>query len=109
MPLSYSYSNFDEGDKELSNFAKALALPVRIAIIRIIMENNNAVNREILWEIPFNIETINKHVAELKNLGILKVQGFKGHITYSIDESLFEHMAYRFAELFKHTRIFSAN
>lgn len=104
MPLSYSYTNFDDNDKELSNFAKALALPVRVAIIRIIIEHNNVVKREMLYEIPFNIETINKHVAELKNLGILKVYGIKGNVNYSIDESLFDQMAYRFSLLFKSAR-----
>ncbi|MFC0518139.1 helix-turn-helix domain-containing protein [Mucilaginibacter angelicae] len=104
MPLSYSYTNFDDSDKELSNFAKALALPVRVAIIRIIIEHNNVVKREMLYEIPFNIETINKHVAELKNLGILKVYGIKGNVNYSIDESLFDQMAYRFSLLFKSAR-----
>ncbi|WP_121812846.1 hypothetical protein [Mucilaginibacter kameinonensis] len=104
MPLSYSYTNFDDNDKELSNFAKALALPVRVAIIRIIIEHNNVVKREMLYEIPFNIETINKHVAELKNLGILKVYGIKGNVNYSIDESLFDQMAYRFSMLFKSAR-----
>jgi len=104
MPLSYSYTNFDDSDKELSNFAKALALPVRVAIIRIIIEHNNIVKRETLYEIPFNIETINKHVAELKNLGILKVYGIKGNVNYSIDENLFDQMAYRFSVLFKSAR-----
>ncbi|QEM12194.1 helix-turn-helix domain-containing protein [Mucilaginibacter rubeus] len=104
MPVSYSYTNFDDNDKELSNFAKALALPVRVAIIRIIIEHNNVVKREMLYEIPFNIETINKHVAELKNLGILKVYGIKGNVNYSIDESLFDQMAYRFSMLFKSAR-----
>lgn len=104
MPLSYSYTNFDDSDKELSNFAKALALPVRVAIIRIIIEHSNVVKREMLYEIPFNIETINKHVAELKNLGILKVYGIKGNVNYSIDESLFDQMAYRFSLLFKSAR-----
>lgn len=104
MPLSYSYNNFDDSDKELSNFAKALALPVRVAIIRIIIEHNNVVKREMLYEIPFNIETINKHVAELKNLGILKVYGIKGNVNYSIDENLFDQMAYRFSVLFKSAR-----
>jgi transcriptional regulator with XRE-family HTH domain len=104
MPLSYSYTNFDDSDKELSNFAKALALPVRVAIIRIIIEHNNVIKRETLYEIPFNIETINKHVAELKNLGILKAYGIKGNVNYSIDENLFDQMAYRFSVLFKSAR-----
>jgi predicted transcriptional regulator len=93
-------SKFSHSDNELANFAKALALPVRVAIIRIIMANGNSITKENFHAIPFNHETINKHIAELKNLGIIKASGYKGNIRYCVDGGLFDRMANRFSMLF---------
>ncbi|MDN3583711.1 ArsR/SmtB family transcription factor [Mucilaginibacter flavus] len=98
--MPFSDSKFSNADNELANFAKALALPVRIAIIRTIMLNGNTITKENFYEIPFHHETINKHIAELKTLGIIKASGYKGNIKYSIDEHLFDSMAVKIAQLF---------
>ncbi len=90
---------FSQTDNDLANFAKALALPIRVAIIRTIMANGNSITRENFYDIPFHHETINKHVAELKNLGIIKASGYKGNIKYCVDESLFNQMAAKFTLL----------
>jgi predicted transcriptional regulator len=94
-------SKFSNTDNELANFAKALALPVRVAIIRLIIANGNSITKENFHTIPFNHETINKHIAELKTLGIIKTAGHKGNIRYCVDEGLFNQMANRFASLFR--------
>jgi len=93
-------SKFSNTDNELANFAKALALPVRVAIIRLIIANGNSISKENFHTIPFNHETINKHIAELKTLGIIKTIGHKVNIRYCVDECLFSQMANRFSSLF---------
>jgi predicted transcriptional regulator len=98
--MPFSDSKFSNADNELANFAKALALPVRIAIIRTIIINGNTITKENFYEIPFHHETINKHIAELKNLGIIKASGYKGNIKYAIDEHLFDTMTLKIAQLF---------
>ncbi|WP_184550622.1 ArsR/SmtB family transcription factor [Mucilaginibacter sp. FT3.2] len=102
-------SKFSNTDNELANFAKALALPVRVAIIRLIIANGNSITKENFHTIPFNHETINKHIAELKNLGIIKATGYKGNIKYGVDDCLFSQMANRFAVLFSGTNNWAAN
>ncbi|SEM62160.1 DNA-binding transcriptional regulator, ArsR family [Mucilaginibacter gossypiicola] len=102
--MSYFNLKFSDRDNELANFAKALALPVRIAIVRIIMTNNNSISKEILYTIPFNHETTTKHLAELKRMGIIKAHGLRGSIKYSLDEQLFKQMANGFAMLFESMR-----
>ncbi|GGA94572.1 hypothetical protein [Mucilaginibacter rubeus] len=104
--MPYFNLKFSNTDNELANFAKALALPVRIAIVRIIIANDNLVPKESLYSIPFNQETITKHIAELKRMGILKACGLRGSIKYSIDERLFRQMADGFAMLFESIRRF---
>ncbi|MFC0514825.1 ArsR/SmtB family transcription factor [Mucilaginibacter angelicae] len=104
--MPYFNLKFSNTDNELANFAKALALPVRIAIVRIIMANGNSVSKESLYSIPFNHETITKHLAELKRMGIIKAHGFRGSIKYGLDEQLFRQMADGFAMLFESLRTF---
>lgn len=98
--MTFIDSKFSNTDNELANFAKALALPVRVAIIRMIIANGNAITKDNFCEIPFHHETINKHLSELKTLGIINITGHKGNIKYNVDAHLFEQMACRFAYLF---------
>lgn len=88
-------------DSELSRFARVLALPVRVFIIRTIIENGFSINREALHATNFNAETINKHVSELRSLGLIKANGAKGNITYSIEQNWFKQMSVRFSALFE--------
>ncbi|HMG11172.1 MAG TPA: helix-turn-helix domain-containing protein [Mucilaginibacter sp.] len=94
-------TNLNFNDNELSQFARALALPVRVFIVRTIIENGFSINRDALYTTSFNIETINKHVSELRSLGLIKANGVKGNITYSIEQSWFEQMSIRFSSLFE--------
>lgn len=104
MPyFNLKFSNTDNG---LANFAKALASPVRVAIFRTIVTNGNLVSRENLYTIPFDHETINKHLADLKRLGVIKAQGIRGSVKYCIDEELFSQMAGEFTTLFDNIRLF---
>jgi transcriptional regulator with XRE-family HTH domain len=94
-------TNLNFNDNELSQFARALALPVRVFIVRTIIENGFSINRDALYTTSFNIETINKHVSELRSLGLIKANGAKGNITYSIEQNWFEQMSIRFSSLFE--------
>lgn len=94
-------TNLNFNDNELSQFARALALPVRVFIVRTIIENGFSVNRDALYTTSFNTETINKHVSELRALGLIKANGAKGNITYSIEQNWFEQMSIRFSSLFE--------
>ena len=94
-------TNLNFNDNELSQFARALALPVRVFIVRTIIENGFSINRDALYTTSFNTETINKHVSELRSLGLIKANGVKGNITYSIEQNWFEQMSIRFSSLFE--------
>lgn len=91
-------------DVALSNFVKALALPVRIGIVRFILENGNAVKREQFSEIPYNRLTVNQHINELKHLDIVQVELVDKENIYSINESVFIKMSNHFLNLFEPIR-----
>lgn len=93
-------ANINEKDSSFSAFARALALPVRVQIIRLIIENGFAINREELYVADFARETINKHLSELRSLGVLRMEGSKGHVTYNIDQNWFTQMITEFLSFF---------
>lgn len=99
MKLSEKY--LTKKDIDLANFAKAIALPVRVCIIRLIIENGNEASRVKLHEIPFNQLTVNQHLADLKHLGILR-SARKGRVNvFMVNEDVFINMSNNFLTLFE--------
>jgi ribosome-binding protein aMBF1 (putative translation factor) len=88
-------------DFELSQFARVLALPIRVFIIRMIIENDNSISKQQLYSHAFTEQNINKHLLELKAAGILKISGAKGKITYSIDQNMSKQIAESFTNMFQ--------
>lgn len=99
--MSKSQIRFSEGDISLAEFAKAIALPVRIAILRRIIASGNELRRAGFDPIPYNPESVNKHLSELRALGIIKVSGGRGDLVFSVDDQLFNQMANSFIHLLK--------
>lgn len=97
--MSFLNSRFIDNDTELSNFADALASPARVAIVRFIAANGNAITPEDFDNIQLTPETVNEQVAELKSLGILNVKAHNNSLAYSIDQSLFNQMSNKYAAL----------
>ncbi|QEM06467.1 helix-turn-helix transcriptional regulator [Mucilaginibacter rubeus] len=95
-------SKFTETDSELARFARILALPVRVYIVRMIIENGNSISKKEICDGPFEMENLLKHMAELKLTGIIKASGTKADTIYSIDIALFNQMVSRFFSLFDH-------
>lgn len=97
--MSLLNSRFIDSDNELSNFADALASSARVAIIRFIAANGNAITPEDFDSIQLTPGIVNEHVTELKNLGILNVKKNNDSLAYSIDQSLFNQMSNKYAAL----------
>jgi transcriptional regulator with XRE-family HTH domain len=100
MSMPSLKSKFTETDSELARFARILALPVRVYIIRVIIEHDNAISKREICNVPFEMENILKHIAELKLMGIIRLSGTKADPVYSIDIPLFNRMLSRFSSLF---------
>jgi ribosome-binding protein aMBF1 (putative translation factor) len=88
-------------DLELSQFARALALPIRVFIVRMIIENGNSISKQALHTGVFSADNINKHIMELKSVGILKINGVRGQITYSIDQNVSKQISDSFTNMFQ--------
>lgn len=99
-PMSLLHAHFSEIDTQISAFARAIALPIRVFILRMIAENGNCLTKQAVYASSLNAKTINKHIQELRGLGIIKVRNVRSEATYCIDEKLFEQMSVNFSQFF---------
>lgn len=60
---------------EQASLFKALAHPARLRILQYLSETNNCITGDISDEIPLGRTTVNQHIKELKEAGLIQ-----GHI-----------------------------
>ncbi|MFD3001485.1 ArsR/SmtB family transcription factor [Pontibacter toksunensis] len=76
---------FTNTDLVLAKYAKALAHPARVAILRILLERQSCICGDIVEELPLSQSTVSQHLKELKEAGLIKgdIDGKK--VCYCID------------------------
>ena len=91
---------FTEEQNKLSNMAKALGHPARIAIIQYLIEENACVNGAFVKEIGLAQATISQHLRELKDAGLIKgtIQGKK--MQYCINSQNWAEVEHAFRAFF---------
>jgi DNA-binding transcriptional ArsR family regulator len=91
---------FSVRDNRLSKFAKALAHPARVAILKILLKRNSCICGDIVEELPLSQSTVSQHLKELKDAGLIKgeIEGVK--ICYCIDEAEWKKARQNLDELF---------
>jgi DNA-binding transcriptional ArsR family regulator len=85
---------------------KALAHPARLAILQYLAETKVCMTGDISDELPLSRTTVNQHLAELKNAGLIqgRVDGVK--VNYCLDPERVCELGKVFGEFFeliKHT------
>jgi DNA-binding transcriptional ArsR family regulator len=77
---------FSVKDNRLARYAKAMAHPARVAILRILIRKQACICGDIVEELPLSQSTISQHLKELKEAGLIKgdIEGAK--VCYCIDE-----------------------
>jgi DNA-binding transcriptional ArsR family regulator len=83
-----AYSKIDLFETELSSASvlfKALAHPARIAILQYLAETKVCMTGDICDELPLSRTTVNQHLKELKDAGLIQgtVDGVK--VNYCLD------------------------
>ena len=91
---------FEKEIVHLSNFAKALAHPARIAILKILIERKACICGDIVNELPLSQSTVSQHLKELKEAGLIKgdIDGVK--VCYCINVEKWEEAKKELAVLF---------
>lgn len=87
-------------DNKIAKYAKALAHPARVAIIKFLIKKQTCVCGDIVDELPLSQSTVSQHLKELKEAGLIKgnIDGVK--VCYCIDEKEWENAKLYLTTLF---------
>ena len=92
---------FTQKEQDLASFAKALAHPARIAILKVLAEKNECICGEIVDILPLAQSTVSQHLKELKNAGLINGSIDGPRSCYCINWKAFEKFNADFNSLFE--------
>jgi DNA-binding transcriptional ArsR family regulator len=81
---------FTVKDNRIARYAKALAHPARVAILRILAKRQSCMCGDIVEELPLSQSTVSQHLKELKEAGLIKGDIEGARVCYCIDEKEWE-------------------
>ena len=78
-------SEFSVKENKLAKYAKALAHPARVAILKLLAAKATCQCGDIVEELPLSQSTVSQHLKELKEAGLItgEIEGAK--VCYCID------------------------
>ncbi|HAN65807.1 MAG TPA: transcriptional regulator [Chitinophagaceae bacterium] len=79
-------ATYNKKDILLATYAKALAHPARIAILKLLLKRQACVCGDIVEELPLSQSTVSQHLKELKEAGLIKGEIEGVSVCYCIDE-----------------------
>ena len=77
---------FSAKENRLAKYAKALAHPARIAILKFLATQQSCMCGDIVEELPLSQSTVSQHLKELKDAGLIKGEIEGAKVCYCIDE-----------------------
>lgn len=82
--------SFTQKEQDLADFAKALAHPARIAILKILAKRNECICGDIVDELPLAQSTVSQHLKELKSAGLILGETDGPRSCYCVNWNAFE-------------------
>jgi len=95
---------FTQKEQDLAEFAKALAHPARIAILKVLAQRTECICGEIVEILPLAQSTVSQHLKELKNAGLIKGTVDGPRSCYCINWKAFEKFNKEFSWLFNNLK-----
>ena len=92
--------DFSVRDNRTARYAKALAHPARIAIIKLLARRQTCMCGDIVEELPLSQSTVSQHLKELKDAGLIKGDIDGARVCYCIDEKEWASAREYFIQLF---------
>ena len=91
---------FTQKEQHLAEFAKALAHPARIAILKVLARHNECICGEIVEILPLAQSTVSQHLKELKTAGLITGTIDGPRSCYGINWKAFQQFNSEFSSLF---------
>jgi DNA-binding transcriptional ArsR family regulator len=96
---------FSQKEQDLAGFAKAMAHPARIAILKVLAQRNECLCGEIVDVLPLAQSTVSQHLKELKDAGLILGETDGPRSCYCINWKAFEKFNTGFNNLFTQLKI----
>ena len=96
---------FTQKEQDLANFAKAIAHPARIAILKVLAQHNECICGQIVEILPLAQSTVSQHLKELKQAGLINGAIDGPRSCYCINWKAFEKFNTEFGSLFSALKI----
>ena len=87
-------------DNRIAGYAKALAHPARVAILRILIQRDTCVCGDLVERLPLSQSTVSQHLKELKEAGLIKGEISGPRVCYCIDAEEWEKAGKALSALF---------
>jgi len=75
----------DEANEQLARLAKALAHPVRVSILRMLVRHEGCIVGELVDELPLAQSTISQHLKQLKSAGLVRGEVDGPRVCYCVE------------------------
>jgi ArsR family transcriptional regulator len=96
---SPKYELFDKDLQTNAAFFKALAHPARLAILQYLSETKVCMTGDISREVPLSRTTVNQHLAELKEAGLIKGEISGAKVNYCLNTEKINELNVRFKQM----------
>lgn len=96
---------FTQKEQDLAEFAKALAHPARIAILKVLAQHNECICGQIVDVLPLAQSTVSQHLKELKNAGLINGTVDGPRSCYCINWKAFSAFMSEFSFLFNKLKV----
>ncbi len=100
MKRTLEHIEYDEPTKRLAAFAKALAHPTRIQILRYLENQSCCFTGDLVDVLPLAQSTVSQHLKELKNAGLIQGELKPPKIKYCINKENWQLAKELFADFF---------
>lgn len=102
---AHKKKSFSQKEQDLAEFAKAIAHPARIAILKVLALHNECICGEIVDILPLAQSTVSQHLKELKNAGLIDGTIDGPRSCYCINWKAFEKFMHEFSFLFNNLKM----
>jgi predicted transcriptional regulator len=85
MGITKSYI-FTSKENKVAKYAKALAHPARISILKLLIKKQACICGDIVDELPLSQSTVSQHLKELKDAGLIQGDIDGATVCYCINE-----------------------
>ena len=100
MKRTLEHIEYDEQTKRLAAFAKALAHPTRIEILKLLEGQSCCFTGDLVDVLPLAQSTVSQHLNELKKAGLIQGELKPPKIKYCINKKNWEEAKKLFANFF---------